>query len=264
MPTILIGIAVLVLVLWALNGFARIDEKGLARGARIGRGFAAMAAAATGAFTQSSPQGFARGVRFAGGVLALAGAAFLAALGQVLTAAGLAIFGAGLLGWIPWRPMQMGPQGQRPQGQVSRVRTTFIEMELDHDTGAMPRGRIIAGRYAGASLDTLELSTLAALQLEFDQESRSLLAAYLDRRDPRWRENAQAGASARQRAAANSSKMTEQEAYQVLGLEPGASADEISRAHHALMKKLHPDQGGSTYLAARVNEAKDVLTRRHR
>jgi DnaJ-like protein len=263
MPTLLIGIVVLLLVLWALNGFARIDEKGLARGARLGRGFAAMAAAASGAFTQSNPQGFARGIRFAGGVGALAGAAFLAMLGQILTAAGLAIFGAGLLGWIPWRPMQFGPQPHQRQGQVSRVSTTFIEMELDHGTGAM-RGRIIAGRYAGASLDALELSTVAALQLEFDEESRSLLAAYLDRRDPRWREHAQAGASARERAAANSSKMTEQEAYQILGLQPGASADEISRAHHALMKKLHPDQGGSTYLAARVNEAKDVLTRSHR
>ena len=88
---------------------------------------------------------------------------------------------------------------------------------------------------------------------------------YFDRRQPGWGEHAQgdAAAGSAKRAASNG-KMTEEEAYQILGVQPGASADDISRAHRSLMKKLHPDQGGSTYLAARVNEAKEVLLRRHR
>jgi DnaJ-class molecular chaperone len=87
--------------------------------------------------------------------------------------------------------------------------------------------------------------------------------AYLDRRDARWREYAQ-GDAATGRYAASSGKMSEQEAYQILGLEPGASAEAIGQAHRTLMKKFHPDQGGTTYLAARINEAKETLLRRHR
>jgi hypothetical protein len=76
-------------------------------------------------------------------------------------------------------------------------------------------------------------------------------------------EHPQGGADTRQRTASRG-KMTEEEAYQVLGLQPGASAEDIGQAYRALMKKLHPDQGGTTYLATRINEAKDVLLRRHR
>jgi hypothetical protein len=95
------------------------------------------------------------------------------------------------------------------------------------------------------------------------EPGRELLAAYLDRSHPRGREDVDDNATAGRYGPAPSGEMTEQEAYQILGLQPGVSADDIGRAHRGLIKKLHPDQGGSTYLAARVNEAKDVLLRRH-
>jgi hypothetical protein len=135
-------------------------------------------------------------------------------------------------------------------------------MTLDHDSGDMT-GQILAGPHAGRSLGEFDLPELAAMIPNFDGESVALLESYLDRRFPAWREHAQGNAAGGQRRAASSGKMTDEEAYQILGLQPGAGRDEIGRAHRALMKKLHPDQGGSTYLAARVNEAKDTLLRTH-
>jgi hypothetical protein len=149
----------------------------------------------------------------------------------------------------------------RSTGQASHVLTAYLEMELDHDTGRM-NGRVLAGSYQGAALDALDRVTLMKLLREIDDDSRDLLAAYLDRREPGWREYAQRDAGAGARAAGGN--MSEEEAYQILGLQPGATVEEISRAHRSLIKKLHPDQGGTTYLAARINEAKDALLRHHR
>ena len=231
----LLGIVVLVLLLWAANSFSKVD-----------------------------PKAAARLLRNLGGVAVILFAAFLLLRGEIGPAITVGLVGLGMLGWVSIWPATFGARTQKSSGQVSRVHTAFIEMELDHDTGTM-HGRILAGAHQGESLDALDPPTLVGLLGAMDADSRDLLAAYLDRQQPGWREHAQDDAAAGQRArAAASGKMTEEEAYQILGIEPGASADTISRAHRSLMKKLHPDQGGSTYLAARVNEAKDVLLRRHR
>jgi hypothetical protein len=91
--------------------------------------------------------------------------------------------------------------------------------------------------------------------------ARRSFMAYFDRGQAGRREDPQRDTAARhdRGVGAGSGEMTKEEAYQVLGLKPGAGADDITRAHRTFMKKLHPDQGGSTYLAARVNQAKDVL-----
>jgi hypothetical protein len=216
------------------------------------------------AFTQVKPQTAAVVLKTGGGLGALAVAGVLGARGRLDIAIPLGLTGLGLLGWLPWSIPGLGARMRKSTGQVSRVRSAFVEMELDHDTGTM-RGRILAGRHEGAALDALDVATLAGFLPDIDEESRSLLMAYLDRREPLWRENAQADATAgSSRRGWSTGKMTEEEAYQILGVQPGASAKDIGLAHRSLMKKLHPDQGGSTYLAARVNEAKDVLLRRHR
>jgi hypothetical protein len=232
---LIFGLVVLALLLWALH-----------------------------AFTQVKPQTAAVVLKTGGGLGALAVAGLLGARGRLDIAIPLGLTGLGLLGWLPWSIPGLGARTRKSAAQVSRVRSAFVEMELDHDTGAM-RGRILAGPHEGASLDALDVGTLSGVLTDLDEESRALLMAYLDRREPRWRDHAQGDAATdSSRRGWSSGKMTEEEAYQILGLQPGASAEDIGRAHRALMKKLHPDQGGSTYLAARVNEAKDVLLRRHR
>jgi DnaJ-like protein len=235
MASLVFGLVVLALALWALN-----------------------------AFTKVSPHTAAAVLKAGGGLGALAIAGVLGVRGRLDVAIPLGLTGLGLLGWLPWSIPGFGARTRKSAGQASRVRSAFVEMELDHDTGAM-RGRILAGRHEGMMLDALDVATLIGFLVEIDEESSALLMAYLDRREPRWREHAQGDAAAGAgRTAWSSGKMTEEEAYQILGMQPGASAAEIGRAHRSLMKKLHPDQGGSTYLAARVNEAKDVLLRRHR
>ncbi|MEM1377000.1 MAG: DnaJ domain-containing protein [Pseudomonadota bacterium] len=150
-------------------------------------------------------------------------------------------------------------------GKRSTVRAALIEMELDHDTGEM-NGLILSGAFEGKDLNSLTDTEVLefAEEAASDQESAQLLEAYLDRRMPGWRDDAEPNGSARQTGPAQSGAMTEQEAYQILGLEPSATIAEIRKAHRRLMQSVHPDVGGSEFLAQRINEAKDFLLSLHK
>jgi hypothetical protein len=204
---------------------------------------------------RANPARVADGVRLAGPILLGVAGIVTIFLGR----GGLA--GILIPAAIAWYIRGRASRGVRTEpGRRSHVRTAALEMELDHDSGGL-EGLVLAGRFEGRELSALGLRELLALrdELASDGESLQLLETYLDGRFPVWRDNLEAEAHGGQRAAPASGAMTKEEAYKVLGLEPGASAADIRKAHRRLMQRLHPDLGGSSFLAARINEAKDVL-----
>jgi hypothetical protein len=216
------------------------------------------------AYVSASPRALLAVVRYViGGVLIGLGLVLLLAerwgLALPALAAGISAIVAGRLG-----PLDLGG-GRRSSGATSRVRSAHLEMALDHDSGAM-RGTVTAGSFAGRSLDDLDEAEARALYAEIagDAESRALLEAYLDRRFPGWSEDVEGDAAAGPGGAPDTGPMTDEQAYEILGLAPGAGDVEIRAAHRRLMKGVHPDRGGSTFLAAKINEAKDRLLGKHR
>ena len=167
----------------------------------------------------------------------------------------------------PW-VVTTGPFGHKRKtpGQKSGVRTEGLEMVLDHDSGQM-EGTCLRGQFAGKALSSLSRHQLLQLLEELrttDAKGALLMEAYLDRRAPGWRD-LRSGHSDREEPKQSRGRragMTTNNAYDVLGLKPGAKETEIRAAHRRLMMKFHPDQGGSTYLAARINEAKEILLAR--
>jgi hypothetical protein len=210
------------------------------------------------AYTMANPQVLARQLRIGAGIAVLAGAGVLVFRGAIGYAMSLAALGS----WLLWG-MGSGPWGGSPDvpksdGQTSRVATSHLEVELDHDTGEI-RGRVLKGVFAGRELEGLAPAEMAHLWQDCrfaDPQSAQILEAYLDRAHPTWREDK---ARADGRTAGSDGAMTRAQALDILGLEEGASEDDIRRAHRDLMMRMHPDRGGSTYLAAQINEAKDVL-----
>jgi len=146
-------------------------------------------------------------------------------------------------------------------GQTSEVTTRFLRMVLDHDSGEMS-GEILEGTFAGRGLAELDEAELIALWRECraaDGQSAAVLEAYLDRTlGEAWREAAGAE-SAGGESAKGAEGMSREDAFEILGLEPGASDSDIREAHRRLMQKVHPDHGGSNYLAAKINRAKELL-----
>lgn len=190
----------------------------------------------------------------------------LGTAGVAIMAAGRA--GFGLLALAAAGSLYMLFRRERPVATLitrhSLVRTAALEMELDHDTGRM-EGLVLAGRSEGKMLAAMSLTDLRLLhqELAVDPDSRQLLETYLDGRFPAWRLNAQADGGERLGVAPGPGAMTKEEAYKILGLETGAAATDVRKAHRRLMQRLHPDVGNASFLAARINEAKDVLLSNH-
>ncbi len=217
------------------------------------------------AFARANPATLAQRLKISAGVALLVVAAVLMATGRWVLALPIGGFALSLLGLrkIPgFSSSRSGAKGGARR--ASSVRSAFLEMQLDHDSGDMD-GKILKGRFEGQTLDALSPDRLEEFWLEIrsDGESLALLEAYLDRRQPGWRVDFNADAANGQGRAPGAGAMAEEEAYQILGLAHGAGEAEIRAAHRRLMKRLHPDHGGTTFLAAKLNEAKDVLLRRH-
>ncbi len=190
-------------------------------------------------------------------------AALLALVGAVLLLTGRVAIAVGLLAaavalWRRGGP-SVWPAGDSG-GTHSTVRSAALDMTLDHDTGDMD-GCVLIGPHEGRWLSAMDEDGVLEVRSNCltDHDSLQLIEAYLDRRFAGWRERTQAHKDGGQGSAAGAGPMTKQEAYQILGLGPEAGPKEVREAHRRLMKRVHPDGGGSTFLAAKINEAKDIL-----
>ena len=233
MPAVLLGVALVVAGVLLVRGFLSLE-----------------------------PRELARILRWTGVVVA-AGAAVLLILagreGLLLTGAVLA---APLLLRGRWRRRSGGADGPAP-GRASSVETRLLRMTLEHDSGRLS-GEVIAGRFQGRRLEQLSDEELIALYEDCrseDPEALPVLETWLERNwGADWRHRAEAAAPSGAGAPATSGgPMSREEALSILGLEAGASAEAVREAHRRLMARVHPDHGGSTWLAAKLNQARDLL-----
>ena len=214
-------------------------------------------------FVNADPARLARGLKVTGIVIAVLAVATLAISGRLAAL----LMPIAMLMPLLIRVRSVLDRFRPPSGsQTSTVATPFLRMTLDHDTGSMT-GTILNGRFSGMRVEELGTADLLVLLRECraeDEEGARLLEAYLDRVQPDWRDELAGERAGRSSSGARSTSgdVTVEEAYAILGLAPGADDEQVKEAHRRLMVKLHPDHGGSDYLATKINRARDVLLHR--
>ena len=227
----LAAIGIIGFCFWALGGFKALTASNLVQQVRVTAGVLAISVAVT--FTLRQMYGYAIP---------------LLLVGMWLLGAGKSI----ALPSLSW------PGGNAESGQ--RITTAHLDLQVEPATGSV-RGRVLKGVFAGRQVERLAAAELALLWRDCrfeDAESADLIAGWLDRTHPTWREDM----ARAENEPGPGGIMTRAEALEILGLEAGAKTDDVRRAHRNLIKKMHPDAGGSGYLAAKINEAKNVLVGR--
>ncbi len=218
-------------------------------------------------YTQGELRKLVRTLRWVvGGVLA-ALAAIIGLRGNMMVASFIGVAAAGVLARGRLGPIDFGA-GMSSPNNASTVKSLYLAMRLDHETGSVS-GTVTKGLFSGRDLASLTAEECWALYDEVgeDPDSLALFESWLDANRAGWREwfaehfgmdtEGMDRHDAPERPGSGLAGVDE--AYEMLGLKPGASAEDIRKAHRALMKKVHPDHGGSAFLAARINEAKDLL-----
>lgn len=204
----------------------------------------------------TNPRNLQRAIAIVVGLIAAIVLIFFAVSGR------MGAFGWGVLllpALLRWRAISQAMRNMRgpTPGRNSDIETPYLRMTLEHDSGVL-RGTVLQGKFEGRNLEELTLDDLVELLHECrvnDPQSATVLETYLDRvHGAEWHG---AGEKSDNRGAGGA--MTRDQAYEVLGLQPGATEEEIRDAHRKLLMANHPDKGGSTYLAAQINQAKDVL-----
>ena len=167
---------------------------------------------------------------------------------------------------LPWiiraLPFLNKLREQNTQSGESSIQTNHLSATLDHGSGHID-GEIIEGPHKGWLLSELSIMQLEDLLTHYqteDEESAELLEAYIDQRRQQADQNTEQQRTANRAASDQSARA---EALAILGLDEGSTEEEVVAAHRSLIQKLHPDRGGNDFLAAKINQAKDILLKKN-